>query len=413
MYEHDANGNATGRLLLGQSLDNGIPDVARNREGRAIIGDPRNDENSIVVQLQSVFIRFHNALVDAALAGKGVAKRSGADAFHWAQAETRHHYQRLLLDDFLQRIIDTRVGTVRPLFSAIANHAKLTLKYFISADGVPFMPLEFACAAYRLGHSMIRPGYRLNDNTILSIFAGQSGGLRGFQTLDPARGIDWSLFFHKTLAAGMALDDAGRAANDAKNGQPIETGTEPPFKRTQFAYKIDPMLVDPIAHLPDVVASGILPDDPDQTLLNNLAVRNLLRGRDFGLPSGEDVARLVGATVLTADQLLVRDDKFDLDARVKIASKFPALAGNTPLWFYILAEAEQGTIKALQASKDADPKALGTRLGEVGGLIVAETFVGLMMLDPDSVLNTRSQWRSINGGPTFTMVELLKFINAM
>ncbi len=314
-------------------------------------------------------------------------KRSGADAFHWAQTETRHHYQRLLLDDFLPRIIDIRVGTVRALFSAIANHVKPALKNFTSADGIPFMPLEFACAAYRLGHSMIRPGYRLNDRTTLSIFADQTGGLRGFQTLDQTRGIDWSLFFHETLAAGTALDEAGRAANDAKNGNPIPTGTEPPFKRTQFAYKIDPMLVDPIAHLPDVIAIGILPDNPDPTLLNNLAVRNLLRGQDFGLLSGEDVARLVGATVLTADQLLVRDDQFDLSVRVKIASEFPALAGNTPLWFYILAEAEQGTIKALQ--EDIDPKSLSTRLGEVGGLIVAETFVGLMMLDPDSVLNTR------------------------
>jgi hypothetical protein len=414
MYEADATGALTGKLLLGDKLGNGVQDVRRSPEGRAIIGDPRNDENSLVAQLQSVFIRFHNALVDKVVAGNGVPKQTGNDAFTWAQTETRHHYQRLLLDDFLPRIIDTNVGTVKALFNDLAKGIQPKLKYFSPNDGESFMPLEFACAAYRLGHSMIRPGYRMNPATILSIFAGQNGGLRGFKPLDKSFGIDWSLFFHETLPAGTPLDQAGRDANNAKNGKPIDTGTEPPFKRTQFGYKIDTMLVDPIAHLPTGIAPGLLPDDPDPTILRNLAVRNLLRGRDFGLPSGEDVARLVGASVLTPDRLLVRGADFDPAHRIAISEQIPAFKGNTPLWFYILGEAEQGVIKAMHDDPKTDPQSLGARLGSVGALIVAETFIGLMQIDRDSVLNTQSRWHScINGTPTFTMIELLKFIKAI
>src|SRR3954454_11988032 len=38
-------------------------DLQRNGDGRALIGDPRNDENLIVSQLQVAFINFHNAVV--------------------------------------------------------------------------------------------------------------------------------------------------------------------------------------------------------------------------------------------------------------------------------------------------------------------------------------------------------------
>ena len=417
LYGHRPDGSLDGTILLGNQLDNGVLDVQRNAEGRAIIGDPRNDENALVVQLQSVFIRFHNALVGRAIAGDGVAKRTGSDAFSWAQQETRHHYQRILLGDFLPRIVDTNAMTVKPLFAALATNVKPRLKIF-PLDGGPFMPLEFAMAAYRLGHSMIRPGYRLAESPakelLFSIFQGETGGLRGFQRLDRKRGIDWSLFFHATLPAGQPLDAAGRAANNARNGPdgPDQSSTFP-HRRTQFGYKIDTMLVDPIAHLPDIVAPGLLPDDPDPNVLRSLAVRNLLRGRDFGLPSGEAVADRLGVPRLKASELLVRGSDFDPANRIAIADKIPALAGNTPLWFYVLAEAEQGVIRAMAAAPATDPQSLGTRLGAVGGAIVAETFVGLMMLDSDSVLNTPAQWRSINGRSTFTMIELLEFINAI
>jgi hypothetical protein len=62
-YLYDVAGR---EFLLGEALDNGAPDLPRNQPTdntqprRALIGDPRNDENSIVSQLQGLMLRFHN-----------------------------------------------------------------------------------------------------------------------------------------------------------------------------------------------------------------------------------------------------------------------------------------------------------------------------------------------------------------
>lgn len=378
-----------GTLLLGEALENGVPDVQRNANGRAIIGDPRNDENSIVAQLQSAFIRFHNSLVrQAATTG-----RNAAEAFAWARLKTRQHYQRMLLDDFLPRVIDTEASTVKPTLTALKQGRHPTLRLY-DLTRPSYMPIEFSVAAYRFGHSMVRPGYRLSvapgdrpltapDNKrLFPIFDGADGGLRGFRKLDPGKHIDWSLFFSADLPAGQAMDNGEGAPNNAKA-----------LLRTQLAYKIDTMLVDPLSMLPPAIASSV----------PSLAERNLRRGRDFGLPSGQHAAAIVGAAVLPDAKLTVRVDNA-FDNRRPIADIAPTFKGNAPLWFYILAEAEQGVIDGVAAGKD--PLALGARLGPLGGAIVLETFVGLMLKDPDSVLNVGPMWRSINNKPTFTMAEL-------
>ncbi len=380
-----------GSLLLGEGLDNGIHDVQRNAEGRAIIGDPRNDENSIVVQLQSAFIRFHNRMVARAVAS-GLAARA---SFLWAQTQTRQHYQRIVLDDFLPRIMDPTASTVEPIFSALASGHAPRLKLY-DLDRPPYMPIEFSVAAYRFGHSMVRPGYRLSvgagdvpltdaDNMrLFAIFQGPDEGLRGFKRLAKGKGIDWSLFFAADLQPGDTLDNSATGPNNLKG-----------LHRTQLAYKIDTMVVAPLSTLPPAVASNP----------SSLALRNLMRGRDFGLPSGQDAARRIGAQVLSPDQLSVRIQNAFTDRRPisKISARF---ADDAPLWFYLLAEAETAVFNAFKADPKADGLTLGSRLGPLGGAIVLETFVGLMLKDPESVLNPRTVWRSINGKPTFSMAEL-------
>ena len=396
----------TGRLLLGENLENNVPDVMRNKDGRAIIGDPRNDENSIVVQIQSVFIRFHNKMLERGLQKFGP---HGRDAFRWARAETRRHYQRMLLDDFLPRIVDPTCSTVAPIFAALRAGGRPYLRYY-DLRTPPYMPLEFAVAAYRFGHSMIRPGYRMDfdaeDKKLFPIFAGPDGGLRGFKTLDPAKAINWHLFFNAAPAGTMIPN----GDNDPNNAPPA--GAAVNKKRTQLAYKIDTMLAAPITDLPAKIAPPP----------SSLAERNLRRGLGFGLPSGQAVAGVIGAKVLHDKELSVRGKKqaggnsfADAD-RTPISKISPAFAGNAPLWFYILAEAEQSVLKAVRDNPKQDPDAVarktGTQLGEVGGAIVVETFVGLMLQDPESVLNSSSGWQSINKKPTFSMAEMLTEIGA-
>lgn len=88
--------------------------------------------------------------------------------------------------------------------------------------------------------------------------------------------------------------------------------------------------------------------------------RNLTRGARLLLPSGQDVAKHMGADVLTDEDL-----------------GLPG-GGQAPLWYYIL--------------KEAEVQAGGVRLGQVGGRIVAEVFLGLMEKDPSSYLHQQPNW---------------------
>jgi hypothetical protein len=389
-----------GKLLLGAPLDNGVRDLQRNVEGRAIIGDPRNDENAIVAQLQSAFIHFHNHLVDQA-PGTGAAAR-----FAWARRQAQLHYQRILLDDFLPRVVDMDVSTVAPIKRALDNGVHPPLKLYDLSRG-SYMPIEFSVAAYRFGHTMVRPGYRLSPGApkALPIFDAdedgdeiEGGGLRGFRRLDPARHIDWRLFFTKGLAAGDELDNSETSTNNAKG-----------VRRTQLAYKLDTKLVSNLMNLPEKVASQV----------HSLAERNMRRGRDFGLPTGQSAAARLGLHVLTPGELAIRrqggeapaagEDEGEEDFGRWEVANIPGFENKVPLWFYVLSEAEQ-SVRA-QVEADAEPEMVGSRLGELGGAIVIETFVGLMLADGESILNTPS-WTSINGRPTFSMVELFEAIGA-
>lgn len=410
LYGFDANGQLDGTMVEGELLINGARDVPRSPRGVALIGDPRNDENEILVQMQALFIRLHNALARRGAQDASGRKLAGRELLEWVQAEVRHTYQQILLDDFLPRIVDTNAPTVQPLFAALAAGKRPEPRWY-PTNGNAFIPREFAVAAYRFGHSIIRPGYRLSDRAkdlLLPIFAAPGKeSLMGMRPLNKRFAIDWDLFFHYDLPAGQPLDEAGRAANNAKNFGEVH-------RRVQFAYKIDTAIVDAITALPGTAIAGKPTPLLGPDIQRSLAVRNLVRGLSMGLPSGETLARAMGVEPLSTDAISYRPDDAKDKERVLVADKLPALKGNTPLWFYLLAEADQGPRLATLADPKIETEALGTRLGPVGGAIVAETFVGLMLLDPDSVLNQKTPWRSsITGSRQVSMPDILRFIKPL
>ena len=196
-----------------------------------------------------------------------------------------------------------------------------------------FIPFEFAGAAYRYGHSQIRHRYRVNSHTDpMPLFP----DLLGFRAVSSDRAVDWTLFF----------DAAGA----------------PPAQRSK---KIDGQLVRSLIDLPEVITG-----DCEIDAYHSLAVRDLQRGHGVGLPSGEAVARHIGVDPLTADEIGI------------------ASTSETPLWYYILREADVFTG--------------GHRLGPVGGTIVTEVLIGLIDADPTSFRHLSPEWQ-----PNKTLIELL------
>lgn len=368
-YMYDIDGKS---FLLGDPLTLGDPnarDLQRNAAGRALIGDPRNDENVIVSQLQGLFLKFHNRAV----------RESGKTEFEDIQAFVRHHYQYVVVHDFLERIVSADV-----LNDLKTNGAydRGKLKFF--KNDPPFMPVEFSVAAYRLGHSMVRPGYRLNDATLLPIFPlppdkepGFPEGLTGFRRMIRDWGIDWGRFIDVDVRSyGSMVDDKHKVEN---------------FKRLQFAYRLDTSLVDPLGSLPSSVA-----DNPPPSL----AARNLLRGRQLNLPSGQEVAKFMGAKKILDDKEILIGKGVDKPDKLKNIVEIGGnvFAGNCPLWIYVLAEAMQNKQNPAPATPTKEKVRIGTlQLGPVGGRIVAEVFLNLLFTDKGSYLSQNPKWTPAGG----------------
>lgn len=307
-------------------------------ERMPLIPDSRNDENLIVAQFHVAMIRFHNAVVDWVARHEPWNAVTQRELFDRAQELVRFHYQWLVVNDYLRTL--TKAGV---LDSVLATGPTL----FRPARRVS-MPLEFAVAAFRFGHSMVRGAYDFNVN-----FTGNGPG--GVASLD--------LLFRFTGNGGLSPNPANPSPALPSNW-PVEwprlTDKGDPLS-FRMARKIDPFLADGLGHL---LNEGNTATDPIKALLKQLAQRNLLRGYMLALPTGEAVAAELRARPLTPAQLRQ-------NASPEVVAALDALDG-TPLWYYVLKEAEvQGN---------------GNFLGEVGSRILAETFVYLLRLDPESFM---------------------------
>jgi Animal haem peroxidase len=414
-YLYDAGAR---KFVLGDPLSENIAlppltfDVPRMPQNkRAVIGDKRNDENVIVSQLHSTFLQFHNRVADD----------NPRMSFAEIQKCVRWHYQYIVLHDFLPRIVGEKtmdaIWKDRKTFGNVCGHGP-TLCFYHFHDS-PFLPIEFSAAAFRFGHSMVRPIYRLNtkhtqngptDSASIAgrffIFAGvQERGLNGFGQFPRHWAIDWSLYFD--------INGSG-----AKGGR----------ARVQPAYKIDTSLVNPLAFLPEFSAepAAVGTRLTIQTLQsaevthrspNNLAIRNLLRGNSMGLPSGEDTARAMGLVPLTPAELWVgKAQKLDDGTPDKVSDIADIASGEflgkSPLWFYCLAEANAQWLKAVKGKSVAKSNTTATSLGPVGGRIVAETLIGLLLGDSHSFVNQDPLWKPsipMAKPDTFTMGDFIRY----
>jgi Animal haem peroxidase len=367
------------KMLLGQVTKLNNPSIPRRRpDGKddfndvprnprsgdpatdraANIGDPRNDENTIVAQLQVAFLRAHNALVDK------------WGSFTDARRQLRQHYQHVVIHDFLMQIADPKI---------VKRILKKGNQFYFPFKEPSFMPLEFSVAAFRFGHTMVRLDYDFNVNfntrgsgaipatvDLLFVFTALTGQLGDNDTLPENWIIEWENFVGK----------------DQKNR----------------ARLFDTKLVNPLFRLTNSIGQA------EVGLGAMLAVRNLLRGYLLRMPTGQAVAKAMKITPLTAAQLeSVASQVIPLPGKERQVDvlRSSGFSKRTPLWYYILAEA------AFHAK--------GKHLGPVGSTIVAEVLIGLIEKSENSILRTEF-WKptlpSAKKG-TFTLADLLRLAGVL
>jgi hypothetical protein len=332
-------------------------DLPRDPNNNAILGDSRNDEHVILAQFHLAMLRFHNAVIDHLRKDPTLADQSPERIFKMAQRQVRWHYQWIILHEFLPLTI----GQER--VDEILN--KGLRFYEVDRRKDPSIPIEFSVAAYRFGHSQIRPSYRLNFGPSVTpaapffafLFDDTQDpndpdpiDLRGGKRA-PRRFVDWQTFFN------------------------FGDGNFRPNK------KIDGKLSSVVMLLPG--SRGPAPGLPADGV-QSLASRNLMRHVNFGIPSGQAIARRMGVPALSPAQL-------------EALTPF-GMEKSTPLWFYIL--------------KEAELMEKGERLGPVGGRIVGEVFIGLLKADETSYLAAQPNWTPVLPSATpgeFRITDMLNF----
>ena len=343
-----------GFMLFGREENEN--DLARNCKGRALIGDPRNDENIVISQIQGAFIQLHNILMTRAenndddghdisqCAGMGVRKvvwdelvPEKLKTFEEVRRFIRLHYQWLVLNDFLPSFVEEAV------IDEVRDHDPFH-------DTGPIMPAEFAVAAYRFGHATVQPSYKLKKKDkdpvdMLDI-------LKGFRPRTADADLEMRMFF----------DVAGTLAQRA-----LPVGTK---------------MAAALFELPDKIVKGPIDWNGfkiSEKRAKKLGLRNILRDRtSIQVVSGQQAARRMRLHPLDPPKALT-------DHHIT----------KTPLWFYCLQEAQE--------------KGKG-RLTGVGGRIVASVIIRLLKLDPESVWHMPDFKPWSGFGEACTMGEVMKFV---
>jgi hypothetical protein len=387
LYDQTVDGGATTFYVeeipdsKNKSYDDTFPryDIPRNAQKTALTGDPRNDENLMISQLHLGFLMFHNKIVERVKADD--PGLNATDVFLEAQRLVRWHYQWIVVHEFLRQIIGSKC------VESILDKGNRLYR----PRARPFMPVEFSVAAFRFGHSQVRPSYRANFGPkggatpfFGFIFidslpdADDPDDLRG-QKRAPRRFIDWQTFFDFSKVPGRS-----EGPNIMRPNKKIDT-------------KLSTVLFDLVG------VPGVEPQ--------SLAQRNLLRNLVFGVPSGQSVAKDIEFSPKGNDD---DDDDDDNSSKSDQEPLSPAeldelkqfnVAGqrfekSTPLWYYIL--------------KEAEVRQEGKQLGRVGGLIVGEVIIGFLRADPTSYLSQQPNWdpgkeEILEFDRDFNMARLLNF----
>ena len=330
LYERLPSGDTAGpRLLFGHRLN--PVDVPRDTSGpvtgRALIGDPRNDDHLLLSQMHLAFIAFHNAVVEK------LAPRIADPYALYLAASTlvRQHFQWLVLHEFLPAIADSAV--LGAVVAAPCND--------LCGPRGPYVPVELSMGAFRFGHSMVRAFYDIRDAKTVSL-----------------RQMRQEFTFRNPLAPGVA------------------SGWEVDWRRFFWRAGMRPVNANAAQKIDTRVTAGL----PTEI--------GLLRAYAAKVPSGQCVADALGVPRLSSGALA------GANASTVLRAQGGVLLERTPLWYYVL--------------KEAEIVGHGERLGPLGSRLIADVLVNLLRADRGSILNTPG-WRPTLGRRPgeFGMLDLL------
>lgn len=295
----------------------------------ARIAEYHNDENFIVAQMQVLFMNAHNRL----MRHYSPVIADVEERFNQARNELALLLQALIVNDFLPQFLDRRIHQCFFGLQDTSMPGDFALLSGITPANAG-IPVEFAGAAYRFGHSLVRGSYPLNDQFHTPVSLRALFGLTGKGGL-------------RCLETGERGTNLERYAIDWKYYFPLG------YPDYSNALSIKPKIADQLRELVN--------ETPGH---QDLMLRNLLRGQELGLPGAQEVAQwLMGQypeycaalnfTPLSAEQIVRHD--------LGTVLMQQGLEQQVPLWLYVLME------PAFNDSSYA-------RLGKLGSLILAETF---------------------------------------
>ena len=354
--------NASGLFDIGRNV-NGDEDLPRDTAGIAIIADPRNEENQIIGEFQLAFLKYHNRVfADVSIANPNFTLQQKIDT---SKQIVTNHYQWLVVNDFLASICGRFFSRLFDANGVPIISPEIQAMY-------PNMPIEFSGALYRMGHSMVRDAYYVNKNfDVFPIFSPTlpaplitNPDLRGFQPLPANFTIDWSMFFPMPFSKGF-----------------------------QVAERFDVFMNETLFNLPIIVADTA-----------SLAERNLLRGKTYNLPTGQDLARAFGIPeeeilTRTKGNMIIQTQDFPVITANDLNYLETVFGDSTPLFYYGL--------------KDNHVNGNGEHLGSLSSKVIGETILCLMKNNPNSYFNNgfrpiAGQYGCVSSG-VYTFAEFFTY----
>lgn len=316
-------------------------DVGMDGE-KPLLGDSRSAENVILREMIAFFARLHNFAVGQFAGSIGDSE----NLFARARLQTVWQYQWLIYTDYLSKVLDWSV------YRQVLEQRSPMISWDVFST-----PIEFAVAAMRFGHSMVRRNYLMSigrDKDLLEIMSRS----RQPGTLEDEWEIDWGRYFQ----------GASTVPTMAMTSRPI-----------------DARIIEPLFHVPAQtfqlfsaarrsLGVSTMPDPTSQT--SELPVVSLVRGAGLHLASGQSAAAALGEPELTEAELTQDRRAGARTAAGAILLETRMTGGSdtgTPLWYYLL--------------KESEVRNNGNRLGPTGSRIVAETVYAALLHDPDSFIN--------------------------